>query len=310
VPSNKLEHMYDVAVIGGGPAGLSAAFWLARYRRRVVVFDDGDPRNEPAWAVHGYPGLPDVPPLEFRKRLRDQACSAGAEMCIATVEKLSGTKEGFTVTVTNGAEHTARRVVLAYGLRNDLPSIPGFDELYGRSVFHCPDCDGPSVAGGRIGVIGHDRAAANIALFMLSWTERLTLFADGQDLELDEEDRGRLAKYEIETVNPRIARLVGKAGRLTEVVLEDGSSTPLDGLFFHYGTEPSSDLAKQIGCECEGSTTLLLDSSQETTVPGIYGAGDLAGPPYLTISAAAGGSRVALSIHRSLIPPDRYLGSG
>jgi thioredoxin reductase len=299
--------MYDVAVIGGGPAGLSAAFWLARYRRRVVVFDNGDPRNEPAWAVHGYPGLPDVPPLEFRKRLRDQASSAGAEMCIATVEKLTGGKDEFTLTLSNGAHHTARRVVLAYGLRNDLPDIPGFDEMYGRSVFHCPDCDGPSVAGCRIGVLGNDRATANMALFMLTWTDHVTVFAHGQDLELSEDERATLERYRIGTLGPRIVQLAGQAGRLTEVQLEDGAAVPLDALFFHYGTEPACEIALQAGCECEGRNTLVLDRSQETSVPGIYGAGDLAGHPYLTISAAAGGTRVALSIHRSLIPPDRYL---
>jgi thioredoxin reductase len=299
--------MYDVAVIGGGPAGLSAAFWLARYRRRVIVFDNGDPRNEPAWAVHGYPGLPDVPPLEFRKRLRDQALSAGAEMCTGTVENLAGKEDDFTVTLTNGARHTARRVVLAYGLRNDLPSIPGFDEMYGRSVFHCPDCDGPSVAGGRIGVLGHNKAAANFALFLLTWTDHVTLFADGHELNLTEDERAILVKYQIAINDQRIVRLVGNSGRLTHVELGEGSAVPLDGLFFHYGTEPACEIGESIGCDSEGRTTLLLDRSQETSVPGIYGAGDLAGPPYLTISAAAGGTRVALSIHRSLIPPDRYL---
>jgi thioredoxin reductase len=307
VPFSRPDHMYDVAVIGGGPAGLSAAFWLARYRRRVIVFDNGDPRNEPAWAVHGYPGLPDVPPLEFRKRLRDQASSAGAEMCFATVEKLSGVEDDFTVTLTNGAQHSARRVVLAYGLRNDLPNIPGFEEMYGRSVFHCPDCDGPSVAGCTIGVIGHDCPTANLALFMLTWTDHVTLFAHGVDVSLSEKERGTLEKYHINVVAPRIVRLVGNAGRLTEIELQDGTSRPLDALFFHYGTEAASTIATDIGCECDGPTTLLLDRSQETSVPGVYAAGDLAGAPYLTISAAAGGSRVALSIHRSLIPPDRYL---
>ena len=248
-----------------------------------------------------------MPPLEFRRRLREQAIAAGAELTLATVQGIAGQEDDFTVTLDDGRVFGARRIVLAYGLRNDLPDIPGFSEFYGLTVFHCPDCDGPSVAGLRLGVLGNDRAAAASALFLLSWTDKLTLLTHGSEAKLETEHKERLAQFHIDIHSAGITRLTGENGRLNGVELEDGQRIPLDALFFHYGTEPACDLAQELGCECEGRTTLVLDSSQETTTPGIYGAGDLDGPPYLTISAAAGGCRVAMSIHRSLLPPDYFL---
>jgi thioredoxin reductase len=307
VPPNRSDTLYDVIIIGGGPAGLSAAFWLARYRRSVRVFDVGDPRNEPAWAVHGYPGVPDVSPLQFRRTLREQALAAGAEFSTSAVESVEGREGNFSIQTAEGEAFSARRVLLAYGLRDDVPEIPGIEEVYGLSVFHCPDCDGPSIADARIGLIGWDRPSASVALFLLTWTDRITLLTHGHKPDLDGEQRAALENYDIPIRQERITRLVSHAGKLSTIEFEGADSIELDALFFHYRTEPNCNIAQELGCKREGKTTLVLDSSQETSVPGVYGAGDLAGPPYLTISAAAGGTRVAMSIHRSLIPKDRFL---
>ena len=146
----------DAVIVGGGVAGLSAALWLARYRRSVRVFDGGEPRNEPAWAVHGYPGLVDPSPTELRRRLYEQATGAGAELGTREVRRVSGTRDDFSVELDDGTVVAARRVVLAYGLVDHLPDIPDIEAFYGTSVFHCPDCDGPGVEDHRIGVVGWD----------------------------------------------------------------------------------------------------------------------------------------------------------
>ncbi|HEX9106357.1 MAG TPA: FAD-dependent oxidoreductase, partial [Longimicrobiales bacterium] len=124
---------YDVVVVGGGPAGLSAALWLARFRRRVHVVDGGHPRNRATWAVHGYPGLPDLPPDELRRRLRDQAIGAGAEVRGGRILAIGGTRDDFSLDVDDGSALRARRVLLAFGLRDELPPLPGLEEAYGTS---------------------------------------------------------------------------------------------------------------------------------------------------------------------------------
>jgi thioredoxin reductase len=296
---------YDVVIVGGGPAGLSAALWLARYRRSVLVLDSGEPRNEPAWGVHGYPGLVDPSPTDLRDRIRQQAVNAGAEFVACLATSLSGEKNEFNVRVGDDASYAARRVIIAYGLRDTLPGIDGAEALYGVSLFHCPDCDGPTVLDQNVGVVGADRHAAGLALYLLNWTERVSLFCNGETPELTDETRARLRTYDI-GINPgRAARLCTEDGRLCAVELENGTIVPVQALFFHLGSEPRCDLAEQIGCDRDDDGYLAVDRGHETSVPGVYAAGDITGHPHLASVAAADGVRAALTIHRSLLPPDR-----
>jgi thioredoxin reductase len=298
---------FDVLVVGGGPAGLSAGLWLARYRRHVRILDSGKPRNDPTWAVHGYPGLIDPPPHELRRLLIEQASSAGAEWEGCSVTQISGRKSDFTVSLEAGQQYHTRRVVLAYGRRDILPEIPGLDALYGTSVFHCADCDGPSVIAQRVAVIGHHRSAAILALFLLTWAKKVTLLTNGAPLDLSDNAVAILRKYDVEIVDGEVAQLCSAHGRLSAAEFKDGDAVPLDALFFHVGSHPASDLADQLGCARDDEGNLQVDNSQETTVPGIYAAGDLIGPPYLAVSAAAKGVKAALSVHKSLLPPDQEI---
>lgn len=295
---------FDVLVVGGGVAGLSAGLWLARYRRAVRILDSGHPRNDPTWAVHGYPGLPDLPPHELRKTLIDQARTAGAEWQGCTVESITGEKNSFSLTLENGDVYGARRVILAYGRSDVLPAIEGLEELYGRSVFHCPDCDGPSAIGARIGVIGWDRAAAIHALLLLTWAGSVCLLTNGREPEIDANAREVLARYDVAIETREMSRLCAQDGRLAAVEFVDGDALPLDMVFFHIGSHPASDLADQLGCKRDEDDNLIVDNSQETSAKGIYAAGDLIGPPYLAISAAAKGVKAAMAVHKSLLPPD------
>lgn len=294
--------MLDTIVIGGGLAGLSAAIWLARYGRRVRVYDTGEPRNEPTWAVHGYPGIPDPPPLELRRRLRDQAVGAGAEILPGEAVDVEGEKDAFRVRLADGSAATSRRVVLAFGRHDLVPDIPGIEHLYGRSVFHCPDCDGPSLAGARVGVIGSDRHAANVALYLRYWTDQLMLLTHGEPDGLDDGQRRALEENGVAVRTERIERATERNGLLSGVVLEGGGEIPLEGLFFHRGSVPACEVAERLGCACDERGYLHTDRSGETTVPGVYAAGDITGFPHLAIRAASEGVLTALSIHRSLLP--------
>lgn len=306
-PDPEIVESWDTIVVGGGPAGLACALWLARYRRSVCIFDTGEPRNRPAWAVHGFPGLPDPPPLELRARMRQQALDAGAIYRINGVTTVEGEKDAFRVTVENGSVAVARRVVLAYGLRDFLPAVSGIEDFYGHSVYHCPDCDGPSVTGQRVGVIGHNRHAAALALYLLTWASEVTILANGEPADLKPITMDTLRRHAIDIVPGRISGLHGEDGRLQEVSLE-GSAIPMAAIFFHLGSEPRCDLADELRCRTDEDGYIDVDAGQQTSTPGIYAAGDIAGHPHLAVTAAAEGVRAALAIHRSLTPDEFFAG--
>lgn len=295
------DESYDAVIVGGGIAGLSAALWLARYRRRVRVYDGGEPRNEPAWAVHGYPGIVDPSPTELRRRLYEQATGAGAEHAMQLVQGVRGGADAFAVELEDGSSVRTRRVVLAFGLVDHLPDVEGIEEFYGSSVHHCPDCDGPGLEGCHVGVIGWDRHAANLALYLQTWSERVTLLAHGHDLELDDDARALLNDAGIEVQTQQLVRAAGNVNRLTHVETADGPSIEVDKLFFHLGTTPRSDIAVRLACALDDDGYLAVDRGQETSVPGVHAAGDITGLPHLAVAAAAEGVRAALSIHRSLL---------
>jgi thioredoxin reductase len=298
---------FDAVIVGGGPAGLSAALWLGRYRRDAVVFDYGEPRNEPAWAVHGYPGLQDPLPSELRRRFTEQALGAGARIRNAEIVRVDGAKDGFTVQPRHGAPVHARRIVLAYGLRDYLPDIANLEALYGTSVFHCADCDGPAVADSRIGVLGFDRQGANLALYLRHWSDRVTLLPHDQPLALDDGQRRAVEAAGITIRTGTVQRVTGHGGNLTQAEFDDGGTVRLDALFFHLGSEPRCELAQQLGCELDDDGYIVVDRGRETSCAGVHAAGDITGPPHLAAIAAADGVRAALAIHRSLLPDERRL---
>ncbi|MGH7482464.1 MAG: NAD(P)/FAD-dependent oxidoreductase [Longimicrobiales bacterium] len=297
--------VWDALIVGGGPAGLSAAIWLARYHRSVLVLDSGEPRNQPTWAVHGFPGLPEVPPLTLRRRLRDQAEAAGARVRAALASECHGRKDGFDLRLADGPVLRARRVLFAFGRQDVVPEIEGMEAAFGISVFHCPDCDGPTVRGRSVAVLGSDAEAVALALFLTPWASRLTLIAAESPAP---QLRARLDRAGVETRSGSVKRLRSTDGLLESIDLDDGAALPADALFFHLGTYPACELAQALGCDCDTGGHVSVDHGQETSVPGIYAAGDLTGHPYLAIAAAADGVRAALSIHRSLLPAELELG--
>ncbi|MFW5950892.1 MAG: NAD(P)/FAD-dependent oxidoreductase [Gemmatimonadota bacterium] len=298
-----MSRTWDAVIVGGGPAGLSAALWLARYRRRVITLDEGHPRNEAAWAVHGYPGLPDPDPERLRSTIREQATAAGAIFERRRVVEITGEKGDFTLADAAADTIGARRIVLAYGRRDRLPGIPGLEACYGRSVFHCPDCDGPTVEGARVAVLGHDRNAAALALYLLTWAREALMLTNGLDPALPPDAIGTLRRHSVGIITGRVERLESEGCQLRAARV-DGRVVPLDALFFHWGSEPASGLGSVTGCTVNRHGDLEVNGSLETSIPGIYAAGDIIGRPHLAVSAAAGGVRAALALHRSLLPDE------
>jgi thioredoxin reductase len=299
--------MYDVIVIGGGPAGLSGALWLARYRRKVRVFDAEDPRNAVTWAVHGYPGLPEVSPQELRKTIKLQAVDCGAEYEPGAVLSVEGQADDFRVHLEDGRTFGARRLLLATGLKDIVPEIPGLEDCYGTSIWHCPDCDGPSVVDKKIGVIGWGRQIAAYCMYFLTWTERITVLTHGHPAELEEKAAAALERWNIDVRRNVVERIEGEDGQVQRVVFNDGDTEDFDALFFHIASGPGSTFAADLGCEADEDGILKIDGDYLTTVPGVYAAGDIVPGSRLAVRAAAEGVRAAVGIHKSLIDDDRRL---
>jgi thioredoxin reductase len=296
---------YDAVVVGGGPAGLAAALWLARYRIGVCLIDAEKPRNAPTWAIHGYLGLPDPAPHELRRIGREQAEAAGAECIVGVVKDATGSRDSFAVKLLDGRKTRARRLLFATGLRDIIPEIPGLPDFYGTSIWHCPDCDGPSVEGLRVGVIGWGRPVAAFCMQMLTWTNQLTVLTHGQSARLPARSREALARFDIPVRLEPIERVEGENGLVRRVVFEEGDSLPFDALFFNVPHGPGCSIPATLGCRANPEGILRVNGEFETSVAGVYAAGDITAGSKLAIRAAADGVRAAVGIYRSLMPADR-----
>ncbi|MGI8498105.1 MAG: NAD(P)/FAD-dependent oxidoreductase [Gemmatimonadaceae bacterium] len=317
---------YDVAVVGGGPAGLAAAVWLARHLRSVVVIDSGDPRNWETRGVHGYLGLPDITPAELRGRGREEARLLGAEMLDATVERIERIEEQlFHLTVVDlgnpgrpgqqppelqgqrSSVIDARRVLLAIGIKDIWPDVPGLDRCYGDTVHHCPSCDGYEVRGCRTVVIANGRKAVGMALDLATWTRDLVICTHGEAPEFDPDLVAKLRALDIPVEAERIVRVVSRESRVVGLDLEGGRMLDCQRIFFAIGKYPSDDLGVQLGCQRDEEGFIITDDRYHTSVRHVFAAGDIIAGPYLALRAAADGAVAGMAIHRSLLPPELTL---
>ncbi|HEX8246106.1 MAG TPA: NAD(P)/FAD-dependent oxidoreductase [Longimicrobium sp.] len=302
------DQQYDAIVIGGGPAGLAAALWLARYRRSVRLFDAQDPRNKETWAVHGYFGIEEPGPLELRAIGRQQATNAGAELEAAVVKTVEGEIDDFRVTLADDRVFRSRRLLFATGLKDIKPEIPGFDDFYGTSIWHCPDCDGPSIVGKKVAIIGWGTSIAKYALYFLTWTDDLTVLTHSHPRDMSGEALATLKEHDIGVDQRAVTAFEGKGGTLERVRFHDGASEDFEALFFHVATGPGSTLPQDMGCEVDDEGIVQVDNDFATSVPGVYAAGDITPGTRLVVRAAFEGTRAAMGIHKSLIPDEKRIG--
>ena len=300
--------MEDCVIVGGGFAGTSCALVLARHRWKVLMVDGGPPRNFASHCVNGFIGHQGAKPLAILERAHSEAIAAGARIQRGVVENVTGSNDRFEVTVA-GRGVSSRRIVLAYGVRDEIPEISGLRQLLGNGVHHCPTCDGPDVSGDHAIALGPAGRAAGLALELLQWAARVTLITHGEPFDVAPDVRKKMAEHPIDVITHRVERVKRGSGSALSVALESGTTLEARALFFTYGTVRNSAIAESLGCALNAATdTISVDEHLASSVPGVYAIGDLIAGPQLVIRAAADGAHAALSIHKSLLPMNRSVG--
>jgi thioredoxin reductase len=296
---------YDVVVIGGSFAGLSAAMQLARARRRVLVVDARRPRNRFASHAHGFFGQDGKPPAEIIGEATAQlAAYPSAEIVTAEVTAASRAAEHFTVTLDDGRSARAQRLILATGVRDELPDVPGLAERWGVSALHCPYCHGYEVADRTLGVLATHPLSVHQAILLPDWGPT-TWFTQGI-VEPNAEEAALLDARHVKIERTPVAEVLGDAPATRGVRLTDGRVIAVDALFVGPRTQMTNTLADQLGCAYDDGPlgpVIRVDDWKQTTVPGVFAAGDASAMFSNASFAAAAGVAAGVAAHRSLIFP-------
>ncbi|RFS82261.1 NAD(P)/FAD-dependent oxidoreductase [Actinomadura spongiicola] len=289
---------YDVVVVGAGAAGLNAALVLARARRRVAVVDAGEPRNAPSAHMQGFLSRDGMAPAALLEVGRAEVAGYGAALIEGRVERI---EPGFTVHLVGGAALSARRVVVATGLRDELPDIPGVRERWGADVLHCPYCHGYEVRDQPLAVLGFSPLAVHQALLLRQWSDDVTLVS--HTLELGDEDHERLTARGVRIVNGEIKRVVTDGGRVSGVELVDGRTVRRTAVFLFPRMVPNDGLLTGLGCETDNGW-VVTDRTGLTSVPGVWAVGNVVDPRAMVISSAGMGAAAAFAINTGLVDED------
>jgi thioredoxin reductase len=291
---------YDVAIVGGGGAGLSAALVLGRARRSVVVIDAGAPRNAPATAMHGFLSRDGVAPAELLRHGREEATNYGVDFAL---DRVVSAEPGFSVQLAEGGTLEARRLLIATGASDELPEIDGVRERWGRDFLHCPYCHGWEVRDQPLGVLGTGTGSVEHAQLIRQWSDDLVFFTHTYDLTAAE--REQLQARGILIIDAEVRALVVQDDRLKGVVLRDGRTVERAALFIRPDIRPRlHGLAEQLGLELDATGFVRVDTGGRTTVAGVWAAGNVSNPRAQVITAAGEGSAAAIAINADLVDED------
>jgi thioredoxin reductase (NADPH) len=302
------EALFDVAVIGGGPAGLSAGVALARALRSVVVIDAGEQRNLTAAGVHGFLSREGMSPQDLMSAGRDELARFGGTARRGFVVSARRQGGNFVLSLREGATLTARRLLIASGITDELPAIPGLAERWGRDVLYCPYCHGWEIRDQRIGVLAADSNSVPEALTFRQWSQDVTLFLNGA-LTLSPEEQEQLRARQVQVVSGAVLGLEVRDDKLAGVRLDNGRLLPLDALAVSPATVSKANMLQRLGLEpCgldegEGSR-LQADDSGLTSCPGVWAAGNATDVSAQVMTAAAAGLRAASAINADLVLAD------
>lgn len=296
------ENQYDVGIIGGGPAGLNAALVLGRARKNVILIDNDQPRNGVTHASHGFITRDGVTPAEFRRIAYEEVLRyPSVKHWKDEAADIQRTGQGFRIRTSSGDEVFTRRVILAAGLKDELPDIEGVRDFYGKSIFICPFCDGWELRDQPLALISSLPSVVHAAKLLYNWSKDIVVCTNGGP-SIPDDQRLLLESRGIRIVDSKVAALTGRDGMLEEVHFEDGTSIARSGAFIGVNQRPSVSFEHALGYETAENGAIITDEIGRTTVAGLYAAGDSAYVmPSQLIYAASSGSKAAAAIMADLL---------
>ncbi|MFN6945219.1 MAG: NAD(P)/FAD-dependent oxidoreductase [Cytophagaceae bacterium] len=290
---------FDVIVIGGGPAGMSAALILARCVRSVLIFDSGRPRNFKAKSMNGFISRDGSNPMEFLRTTREQLQKYPVVFKNNKVEKINKLDDNsFEIIDSEYNRYYSKKVLLATGLIDEIPDIGNIHKFYGSSVHHCPYCDGWELRLKPLAVVGKGKSGVGLALSLTNWSDDIVLLTNGK--EISKEEKEKLVLKNIEILDKKVDRLEGDSGQIEKIYFNDGSFIERCALFFTTEQFQRSNLAEQLGCQFTKKGGVKVNRFQQTSIKGVYVAGDASKDVQLVIMAAAEGAKAAVVINRDL----------
>jgi thioredoxin reductase len=297
---------FDVLIVGGGPAGLSAALVLGRCYRNVLLCDAGRQRNLSSPAIHGLLGREGLSPssflIEAREELSRYATVLVGQTSVTDIVPAGG---AFAFSCEDGTSGKASKVLLATGLVDELPKLAGIETLYGVSVHHCLYCDGFEYAAKPVAALGEGDKGAELAVMMKHWIEDVVACSGGTAISA--KAARKLEKHSIPLRSEAIQSLEGTNGKLTKIIFASGPDLPRAGLFFSTGCHQASDLSKRLGCQRnEKGGVVRNPDTEETSVPGVYVAGDVSRDVLLVAVAMAEGAEAAVAINKAFLRRDGF----
>lgn len=291
--------MYDVTIIGGGPAGLSAALLLGRCMRKIIVFDSGEYRNAWSDAMHAFITRDGINPRDFIKEARQDLEKYDFDYKEKEIIGARCSGSFFEVTDSDNQVYLSRKLLLATGIRDRWPQIPGAERFNGKSIHHCPYCDGWEHKNTALGAYGKNRDAVGSSISLKTWSSNVTLFTDGTR-RLRATDIQLLERNNIKIVTAPIEGLEGEGSRLEQVILQGGTQVACNAIFFTTGQDQRTNLGQQLSCDFTSKGVIKTYHQQQTNVPGLYVAGDASRDMQLVIVAAAEGTKAGVMINKEL----------
>jgi thioredoxin reductase len=295
------KRIWDVIIVGGGPAGCTAAIVLARSKRRVLLIDEGKQRNLKSRGMHVYLTRDGISPANYFSIVHNELDEYKVQRLNTRIVKARALADkGFEIVDHGRHKYLCKRLLIATGTTDNIPNVPGMQQLWGQAVFHCPYCDGWESRDGVIGVYAQKHNGFGMAMALRQLSDNIILFTDGKHY-LSPLQRQQLQVCKVKVISTRIKQLTYKGRLLKAIELINGDLVDCNTIFVHHGHKVNDELLRQLDCTCTKKGAALVNRKQQTNIPGVYVAGDASYDIHFVVVAAAEGAKAAVAIHNDLL---------